>query len=179
MDGLRVANRILSLLLALALLVAGVLVAVEIVLAALDREPWVIPHDDWYRDARATAWSDGDARVLFAVLLVVGLVLLALELRRRRASAIDLADLTDTAHADLDRRGLQRWLGARLDDVEGATGARAKVGKRTVTVSASTPQRDVSDVEGRLERAATERLAELRVAEPLRVRTKVTSRRPS
>jgi hypothetical protein len=179
MDGLRILNRVVAVLLALVLVVGGVLVAVEIGISALDRQPWIVPHDDWYQEGRSTAWSDGDAHLLFALLTAAGLALLALEVRRRRAQAIDLDDLTDSARADLDRRGLERWLAAQLGDVEGATGARASVGKKRVHVSASTPQRDVADVERRLEQAATERLGELRMAKPLRVRTKVRSRRPS
>jgi hypothetical protein len=179
MDGVRILNRVVSVLLAVALIAGGVLVAVEIVLAALDRDPWVLPHDEWYRSARETPWSDGDARLVFGVLALVGLVLLVLELLRRRTQALPLADRSEGARADLDRRGVERWLAGRLADVEGASDARAKVKKRQVAVSAATPQRDVAEVQQRLEASAADHLDELDLAAPLRVRAKVESRRSS
>ena len=49
---MRVVNRVIAAVLALALLVGGLLVAVEIVVAGFDRRPWVLPHDRWYASAR-------------------------------------------------------------------------------------------------------------------------------
>lgn len=179
MDAMRVTNRIVSALLALALLLGGLLVAIEIVLAAADRPPWLIPHDEWYTSAQNTTWEDTSAQVLFVVLVVVGLALLLLELARRRTPAMAMSTRGDGARADLDRHGLERWLGTRLADVEGAGATRAKIRKRTVDVSAQTPQRDVNEVKQRLEQAAQHHLDELDLAHPLRARAKVTSRRPS
>lgn len=87
----RVINRALCAVLALALLVAGLVVISEIVLAGLNRGPWLVPHDRWWRWATTTAWSDRGARLLFAGLVLAGLVLLTLEAWRRRSSSLPLA----------------------------------------------------------------------------------------
>jgi hypothetical protein len=177
MDAVRTTNRIVSALLALALTVGGVVVAIEVVLAALDREPWLLPHDGWYRSMRETSWEDRSARLAFLALAAAGLALVLLEVARRRAPALPMAPRSDGARTDLDRRGLERWLATRLSDVEGATAVKAKIGTRSVDVAAQTPQRDVADVQQRLERAAQDHLNALDLAAPLAARAKVTSRR--
>jgi Family of unknown function (DUF6286) len=177
MDAVRIVNRIVSAVLALLLAVGGVLVAVEVVLASLDRDPWILPHDRWLRTARETAWSDRSAVLAFVLLVLVGLVLLVLELLRRRTPALTMAPHSDAVHADLDRRGVERWLASRLTGVEGVDAPRAKVGKSAVDVRAETPQGDAGEVEQRLQQAAQSALDELDLAAPLTARVKVQSRR--
>jgi len=177
MDAVRTTNRIVSALLALAIAVIGALVVIEVVLAALDKEHWILPHRDWAQSARETVFSDRSARVFFAVLAAAGLALLFLELVRRRAPALPMTRRGDGVDADLDRRGIERWLATRLADVEGATSTKAKIAKRSVEGTAQTPQRDVADVQGRLEQAAQQHLDALDLAQPITARAKVTSRR--
>lgn len=179
MDAVRVANRVVSALLALALAVLGVLVAVEVVLAALDRDPWLLPHDEWRTSMLETAWGDRSAVVTFLVVAVIGVALLLLELARRRMPAVKMAARTDGVSADLDRHGVERWLASRLSSVEGATSTRAKIRSKTVDVTAATPQRDTSDVRQRLERAAQDHLDELDLGQRLKARARVSSRRGS
>ena len=179
MDAVRVTNRIVAALLAVALIVGGALVAIEVALAAAGQDPWIIPYDSWHQSAEDTTWADPAAQLLFALVALAGLVLLLLELARRRAPALALAGNDADARADLDRHGIERWLATRLADVEGVTGTRAKVRKRVVDVSAQTPQRDTGDVEQRLEQAARSHIDELDLAHPLKVRAKVSSRRSS
>lgn len=179
MDAVRTTNRIVSALLAVALLVGGLLVAVEVVLAGLDKDHWILPHEGWARSARDTSYTDRSARILFLVLAVIGLALLLLELIRRRPPALPMTGHDRGVDADLDRRGIERWLATRMADVEGATGAKAKINRRAVEITAQTPQRDVADVQRRLERAAQDNVDELDLAQPLTARAKVTSRRPS
>jgi hypothetical protein len=177
MDAVRTTNRIVSALLAVALVVGGVLVAIEVVLASLDRGPWVLPHEDWAGNASETAYTDRSARILFLLLALAGLALLLLELVRRRPPALQLTDRDGGVEADLDRRGVERWLSTRLSGVEGVAGTKAKITRRAVEVTAQTPQRDVGDLQRRLEGAAQENLDQLGLAQPLRARAKVTSRR--
>jgi hypothetical protein len=177
MDAVRTANRIVSALLALALAVGGALVVIEVVLAALDKDHWILPHEDWARSARETVFTDRSARILFALLAAAGLALLLLELVRRRTPALPLAAGSEGVEADLDRKGVEKWLATRLSDVEGVAGTKAKIARRSVEVKARTPQRDVADVQQRLEAAAQQHLDELDLAAPLTAKAKVTSRR--
>lgn len=176
---MRVANRILCAVLALALLAGGLVVAVEIVLAGLGRRPWLVPHDGWRNWATVTTWSARSARVLFAALVVVGLALLALELWRRRPPALPLASATGDVAAELDRRSMERWLADRVERVEGVSGAQAEAGAKVVHVRADSVGGDAGVVEQRVRDAVGRHLEELALARPLRVKVDVRSRRVS
>ena len=57
---MRLVNRVLATLLAAALAAAGLLLVVEVIVGYyLDREPWLLPHDRLYDDARSNTWSAG------------------------------------------------------------------------------------------------------------------------
>lgn len=176
---MRIANRVLCAVLALSLLVAGVVVAVEIVLAGLQRGPWLVPHDRWQRWALTTSWSDRSARVLFVALVAVGLGMLAVEWWRRRPSSLSLEATSGGVAADLDRRGVERWLADRVERVEGVTEAHAEVGARVLRVRAGSVGDDVSGVERRTREALGRHLEELALARPPRVKLDVRPRRVS
>jgi hypothetical protein len=175
---MRTVTRLVSALLALALLVGGVLAALEIAAAGLGREDdLVVDWRDWRQDLLDTPWEDYVVRVVLAAMVAVGLLLLFLLLARRRPTAVPLSDRVAGSAADLDRGGLERFLAARLDRVDGvgSAGVRIRGGKARVT--AVTPSRDTAPVESALRSAADGALGELGLATSLPVRVAVSSRR--
>lgn len=179
MSMLRPLNRVLCALLALLLLVGGLLVAVEILLAGLDRSPWLVPHDQWRDWATTTSWSQREARLLFVGLAVVGLALLLVELWRRRPSSMPLAAGPGGVASDLDRRGIERWLAERVRRVEGVSQAQAEVGARVVRVRAGSVGGDAAAVEQRIREMVRGSLEELALGRTLQAKVDVTSRRVS
>jgi hypothetical protein len=176
----RTVTRLVSALLALALLVGGLLVALEIAAAALGREDdLVLPWRDWRQDLLDTPWEDYVVRLVLAAMLAAGLLLLFLLFARRRPTAVRLADRSAGATADLDRGGLERHLSSCLDRVEGVGGVGVRVRGGKARVSAVTPARDTAPVEASLRNAAERALGELGLASPLPVRVAVSSRRES
>jgi hypothetical protein len=121
---MRAFNRVLSLLLGLALLAGGLLVAAEVAAALLDRGELVIPARRWAEELRATTFAD--ARVVFGVVAAVGLVLLVAEARRWPKQRVPLADDQQRSWWLL-RRSLEQHLGRAVTTGTGATGARARV----------------------------------------------------
>jgi len=175
---MRVLNRTASAVLALALLAGGLVAAVEILSAFLGREePLVLPWDRWYEDARATPWSDPDLRLLFVVLLAVGVLLLVMEAVSRRPTAVPLESDDGKGRAELDRRGLERWLGKQLEGVDGVAGARARVRRRGALVDAESTGRDTGRVRDELRVAAGEALDRLSLERTMPVKVNVRSRR--
>ena len=81
MNAATITNRVLSALLALVLVVGGLLVAVEIVLAQLGRPALLIPWSAWASWLGGQTWDTSTVRLVLAGLVVVGLVLLILALR--------------------------------------------------------------------------------------------------
>jgi hypothetical protein len=124
---MRAFNRVLSLLLGLALLAGGLLVAAEVAAALLDRGALVIPTRRWADELRETTFAD--AQVVFGVIAAVGLVLFVAEVRRWPKRRISLAGDQQRSWWVL-RRSLEQQLGRAVTTGTAATGARARVRSR-------------------------------------------------
>ena len=173
---MRILNRFISALLAVALLAGGLLVAVEIVSAAFGREdPLLLPWDRWYDEAVTTPWSDSDLRLGFAGLVLAGVLLLVLEAARRRPTAVPLAPGETGVSADLDRKGLEAWLGQRLEVVDGISSARTRITKSAATVRAETSGRETGRLRDELGVEAGRALDGLELDRPMPVKVSVHS----
>lgn len=98
---MRTTNRILSALLGLVLLLAGLAVAIEAALVAWGGRPAVVPADRWYASLRELSFADRPFLVTAAITALVGLGLVILQLRpwppeRVQTSAGDNAPLSIT-----------------------------------------------------------------------------------
>ena len=174
---MRILNRFVSALLALVLLVGGLLVALEIVSAAFGRDdPLVLPWDRWFQDATTTAWSDPDVRIASAALVAAGVLLLLLEVARRRPTAVPLASDDAAVSAELDRHGLEDWLGQRLRGVQGVSAAKARITRSGATVRAETTAPETGRLRDELRVEAARALDELQLAKPLPVKVNVQSK---
>ncbi|CAN5837468.1 hypothetical protein BH23ACT1_BH23ACT1_14030 [soil metagenome] len=170
---MRIVDRVVSAVLGLALLVGGLLVAIEIVLAGLNRPPWLMAHDRWTASARTTPWSDADLRLIFVGLIVVGVLLLVVEGARRRPEVLPLAAQGQGVVTALDRRQVERWLGERVEGVEGVMGAGVRIGTGSVLVEATSVGRDTATVEVGVRQVAASSLESLNLDRPTRLRVKV------
>jgi hypothetical protein len=168
-----VLNRVLATLLALALFLGGLLAVVEIVLAALDRPAWLVPHQDWSEWLTGATFADGVVRAVLIGLVVVGLLLLLVGLRRGKPGSIPLPARTDGVRVTASRRGLERSLATSARRAGGVRSARAKVGRRTVKVKATTAVRS-GDLQQPVTAGVTERLEELGLSGVLRPRVTVS-----
>jgi hypothetical protein len=171
---MRVVNRIVAAVVALALLVGGLLVAVEIVVAGFDHRPWVLPHDKWYRSARTRSWESPPTRWLMIGLVAAGLLLLLLQLARRRPATLPLSPAA--VPADLGRRSLERALVREASRVDGVSSAKARVDGEKAEVVATTNRRQTAEMQPRLAAALDRRIGSLGLARPPAVRVKVHGR---
>jgi len=170
----RVLNRIVAAVLALALLVGGLLAAVEIVVAGFDHRPWVLPHDHWYHSARTRSWESAPTRWLLIGLVAAGLLLLLLQVAKRRPTALPL--IPATVPADLGRRSLERALVRAASRVDGVSSAKVRVDGDQAEVVAATNRRQTAELHPRLSAALDRRVASLGLARPPAVRVKVRGR---
>ena len=172
-------RRILSVLLALVLLLGGLLAAVEIVLALLGRDHWLVPHEDWADRIGEQTWDATTVRTVAGAVAVVGLVLLLVGLSRGRPAALTLparADGPGGVTVTASRRGIERSLEQAVRESDGITGAKATVSRRTATVYATSSTRVPGDLRPGVEKALAGRLAELGLTDTLRTKVRVTSR---
>ena len=155
------ANRVLSALVALVLLAAGLLLAVEGVLAALGRPGWIVPRSRWADALSGSTWQDGLVRLIAAGVIVVGLVLLVVALRRGAPGTLALPTTTEGVNVRAHRRGVERAVVAAARRTDGVTGATAKASRRKVTVVARTSLRQVGDLQSTVRRAVDAQVADL------------------
>lgn len=85
---MRLLNRPLALILAVALAGASVIVIVEVIAVAVHASPVVVHWPAWYRWAGRTRWNAQVVRVWSAILIVVGVLILAIELKPRRITRL-------------------------------------------------------------------------------------------
>lgn len=175
----RILSRLISLAVALALAAGGALVAVEVVVAEYGSGPWVIPYDDWYRSARTNTWSSTPARQVALALLASGLLLLFVQLARRRPVALPMEAKRSGHPALLSRRGVERSLTRTVSRVDGVATAKVKISKARARVNTTTNRRLPGDIEARVSTAAQQRLAALRLADPPQLSVRLRSRASS
>ena len=166
-------NRVVSVLLALALLLGSLLALVEIVLAALDRPPWLVDYPEWGDWLRSHSWND---RVVIAVLIgmvVLGLLLLLLALRRGRPATLPLNRRTDGVDVTVSRRSLEKTLAAAASRTTGVAAATTSAGRRTVRVDVRAASRDAPEVRAAVGESVTSRLESLGLADRMRSRVRL------
>ena len=172
---MRVANRLLAGVVALGLLAAGLLTAVEVVTGAVRGRPLVVPWDDWYDDARRDAWSTREARAVLLVLLAVGLAFLVLQLLRRgpQSLARPAPDGASTATVEVNTRSLERALTRRVTSIDGVERASVAISHQRASIRVRTARRDPGGLEASARRVVEERLRSLGLTTPTEVVVRV------
>lgn len=171
-------DRLAAVLLGLFLLILGVLVPAEIIHSAvLSRTgELLLPWQALTRFFTGHDWSTSPVLATSVITVLVGLVLLVLELKRRRPGLLTLVTDDDDLTAGTTRRSVQRALAVRAQDVDGISGASAKIRGGRASVSATTGQRDPGDLQARLTEQLTGWLEDLGLVKAPRLRVRLTSR---
>jgi hypothetical protein len=142
---MRLVNRLLAALLALALIVLGVLVVIEVVTHWFTNTAAIVHWHQAYTWAGRTSWKQGSVRVTCIILAVLGLILLFAELRPAKVARLPAdpaqagAQGIDTAYT---RRGAAASIRAAVVDVDGIRGTSVSVRRRTVRIAATSSARD-------------------------------------
>ena len=173
-----VLNRVVATLLALALLLGGLLAAAEIVLAAIGRPSWLVPHERWSTWLGDQTFSGAVVRLVLVGLVILGLLLLIAALRRGKPGSLPLAARTDGVRVTTSRRGVERSISTAASRADGVRSARAKVGRRTVRVKTSTAVRSPGELQQPVTAAVTERIEELGLTGVLRPRVTLAQESP-
>lgn len=173
---MRLANRPLAFILAAALIALSVVVICEVIGVAAHHSPLLVPWTTWYRWAAKTTWNAGAVRVWAGVLITVGLVILAAELKPARVTRLPVRPANEATEPAVTRRGLAGMLRAAATSVDGITSATVKVGRRRARVTAASAARG-RDVAGALKapvtQALNERLDQLGLRHPPRLAVRV------
>ena len=161
MNATGAANRVLSALIALAVLAGGLLLAVEGVLAALARPGWIVPRARWADAVSGSTWQDSVVRLIAVGAVVLGLLLLIAALRRGAPGTLALPTTTDGVNVRAHRRGVEKAVVSAARRTDGVTTATAKASRRKVKVVARTSLRQVGDLQSTVRRAVDAQVADL------------------
>ena len=177
---MRFVERLLSLLLALAVIAGAVVLALEVGRAVADQAPLLVQWRDAYTSGTTNPWDSSAARIVASVVLAVGLLLLLAELKPRRAPRLPMTGSDPGVDAAITRRSLRATLLNAAEGVDGISAAKGKVGRRTATVRATSRLGSADTAKaltGELEGALRTRLDGLQLAKPPRLRARVAPRR--
>ncbi|TDE33077.1 DUF6286 domain-containing protein [Actinomadura sp. 6K520] len=146
---------------ALLLTAAGVLTAIEVISALLDRPAGIFPYG-WVDDAE---WDDWYALAIFAALALLGLLFLLAALLPGRSRMVPLHGDDPGLVMGVSRRGLKRAVAAAAEEAPGVSGVtRVRLGRRRVRVVAKTPVHEPAGLDEGVAEAVHDRLDRL---EPL------------
>lgn len=176
---MRIVERVLSLLLALALVVGSVLLALEVAWAVARKAPLLVQWHGLLRSGRADAWDTAPVRTTAVVVAVVGLLLLLVALKPRRAPRLPLATADDHVDAALTRRSLRSVLVGAASRVDGLSGARATVSRRRASVTATSrlgSPETAKDLTDQLQQRLQETLDDLQLTRTPRLKARVLTR---
>jgi len=173
-------NRVLTLLVSVAVIAAAVVLAVEVVVAVFGSHPLMLDWRAAYRAGRTDAWDSTVVRVIAGAVALVGLLLLVVELKPRRVRRLKVNSADANTDAAVTRAGVRSALRRAALDVDGISSAKVKLGRRTAKVSASSRAGQAGlaqDLNTEVGAAVTDRLASLQLRCAPRARTSVQTRK--
>jgi uncharacterized protein DUF6286 len=177
---MRLLNRPLAFILAVALAAASVILIVEVIEFAMGSGPAIVHWTTWYHWAHTTKWNAQVIRVWSAILIVIGVFLLALELKPRRVTRLHLRSDNEATDAALTRSGLAGTLRTAATGIDGISGADVTVRRRRVRIVAKSAARGSAatrTLRQPVTRAVGDRLNSLNLQHPPRLKVRVITRR--
>lgn len=158
-------NRLLGVVLGLALVAAGVILVLETAWVAAGQPPLLVDRDRIGETlgGEQLTWASTLATGVLLGLVLVGLLLLVLQLVPRQPTALAI-DGADGRSAAVDRKALASQLRAAVTEDREVLGARSTVTKRKATVRArAVPGAETADVRSRLQETVGSTLAALQL----------------
>ncbi len=180
---MRIANRALALLFALALVVLAVVFTIEVVAAVSGASPVIAHWHQAFTDGRHNTWADTGPRVTSAILVAIGAVLVLAQLVPRRVRRFPLSESADDVDAAMSRRGVAHALNVAATRVDGVLKAKTAVrrgsARTSVTVMGGAAEA-VRTITAEVQDAVAARVQDLGLRKSVRARVKVrTTKDPS
>jgi len=167
-------RRIPGVLVAAVLVAAGIAGCIWAASAALSQPLWNIPHGDFAGPLESTVhWDDTGTLLVASAVAFVGFLLIVIAVIPGRTRAIPLASGDDSLVIGVPRRSLRRSLGWLAADVAGIEKAKARIGRHSVTVRATTRLRDPAGLRESVQAVVEDRLARLDPVWPMRVQVRL------
>jgi hypothetical protein len=176
----RIANRLLAFVVALALAAAGIITVIEVIgERGFESGPLVVSWRRWLHWGQRNTWQALSVEIACGAIALIGLILVLVQLRRRRPNRISVDAAGNTSVA-LTRGGLATTIRSAVLDVEGIDRARVKVRRRGISIKAASAAATSTEAEtytGRVREAVEEELEPLQLQSRQRLKVRVQPRR--
>ena len=157
--------RFVAVLFALGLFGGGQLSAAEGAVARPGSLRLLVPHRQWAAWLRAQVWESPTTRAVLAAMVVLGLLLILVALRRGLPRTLPLPPREGQTPAGVEthasRRSVERILAASTSRVSGVEDAAVTITRRRARVRASTPTRSEPELPTEVTEAVTRELGQL------------------
>lgn len=173
----RIINRLLAALLGLALLIAGLVAAIEILVSLFGGAHFLVPTDTWLDTLRSTPWNAESVVLVATGVLVVGVVLLVAGIAAR-SRIISMRRPKDTIEVVASARAVAQVLRRQAESVSGVSSASSEVSARGARVVATVPIADPQRVEAELSQVLSETLRKIPWASAPTLQVEVSSGEP-
>lgn len=168
---MRTIDRLLALVLGLAVAAAGVILVAEVVLAVAGQPSWLVDRTA-LTAVTASEYSDPLLVTSSAVAVAVGLLLVILQMVPRRPRRLELAN--EQTPMTVDRTGLQDLLRQTVESDPRVQDSSVRIRRRAHVRARVAEDVDPQQAQADLERQATVALEALRLQQPLRTKMTVT-----
>nr|BFE59626.1 hypothetical protein GCM10020063_041520 [Dactylosporangium thailandense] len=175
---MRLVNRLLALIVSLALVAGAVVIVVDVVAVLTGHRPIAA---DWlaaYRWGSHMTWASGEVRLICVLLGVVGLALLGMELKPRRPARLSTDSDNPATDAAYTRRGVRQAVRDAVTDVDGVDDAAVTVRRRHLHVRAKSIAREPAPASLRdsVTQAARSRLDALQLHRSPKVTVRISAK---
>jgi hypothetical protein len=144
---MRIVNRLLAFIVALALLGVSVIVIVEVIGYAINGESVLVPWMTWEQWAESTHFNSTVIKVWSIVLIVVGAILLIAELKPRRVTRVGLQSDSAATEMAITTKGIAVVAKAATSELDGIGDASASASRRRVSVTATSATKNKTDAQ--------------------------------
>ncbi len=177
---MRLINRLISLLLWLAVAIVGVLVVIEIMLGLLGRPGLIVQRADLAAWVGRSSWADPTPVLVGLVALLIGVLLVVAQLAPRRPTTWPGRSGREGRSLHYERSGLQNHVRAVAERAREVEAAKVRLKKRKLKVRLDVIESaEPTQVKETTRQRISEALQALRVEDPpqLRVQNRTADRR--
>jgi len=175
---MRAVNRVLAVLAIIAIVFWTVVLVVELIAQRAGAGPVIVNWNSTYDWLANRTWRDSSVRITVGLCTLGGIVLLALQLVRRRPDRLRVRGGDSATDAAITRKSLVRTVQQAVGDIDGITRARVGVRGNRLTVDARRRAELVEGVDEKAVADVTRRAVdELRLRRPPRVRVRLDTAR--
>jgi len=173
----RVVNRLLVLIIGLAVIALAIVVIVEVIAELVGADPVLVSWPSAYAWAQRTTWSEAMVLGVSLLLVAAGAALVIFELWRSRVRRLPVDSPDHATDAAITRRGLARDVTAAVDDVDGVKPERVTVGRGRITVRAvARNAAEPATLDGAVTASVRDRLDRLHLRRPPRLVVNISRR---